>query len=78
LMLAIMQPYLRKVDVATNAYEVLEKHVPQYVKLIEEMLEVDPARRPIAADALSRFQAMRKSVPGHILFAPPGGYAFGL
>ncbi|KAF8507725.1 kinase-like domain-containing protein [Hysterangium stoloniferum] len=59
----------------TFANDVLEYHVPQLESHLEEMLDVDPTKRPTAKEALQRFKAARDALPLHIRFSPPNGYA---
>ena len=50
--------------------------VPQYEQLLaQQMMGVDPAKRPTASEALERFQSLREQIPDHIRFSGHDGYA---
>ncbi|KAI0050808.1 kinase-like protein [Auriscalpium vulgare] len=58
----------------THALSVLDELVPQYKRLLEELTDTDPLRRPSASEALQKFRDLRTSVPESVLIAPEGGY----
>jgi phospholipase C len=57
------------------ASDVLMRHVPQVERLLNEMMDMDPTRRPTAREAWQAFKAARDAVPDYIRFSPPEGYA---
>ena len=48
--------------------------VPQYEQLLAQMMDVDPAKRPTASEALEGFRSLREQIPDRIRFAPHDGY----
>ncbi|KAI0050809.1 kinase-like protein [Auriscalpium vulgare] len=58
----------------THAISILDELVPQYKRLLEELTDADPLRRPSASEALQKFRDLRTTVPDSVLIAPEGGY----
>ncbi|KAI0054128.1 kinase-like protein [Auriscalpium vulgare] len=58
----------------THAVFVLDEVMPEYQRLLEELVDADPLRRPSASSALKKFQNLRDRVPQSVLYAPEGGY----
>jgi len=54
--------------------ELLMLAVPQFEQLLAQMMDVIPAKRPTASEALEGFRSLREQIPDRIRFAPHDGY----